>query len=149
MELSDIAVITAVARTGMAVKDVLAECVDKQVSAIPFCDASGAVTGRITIDRIFRLAGLPSDLVKGAHLLGDAIDHLNITLTSLQQLLEQPVETLVDENPPALTPHSPVIKALAIMESFDTTCLFLMDQGHYQGSITRLELARQMLQGQI
>lgn len=149
MELTDIAVLTAVARPGMGVKDVLAECVDKQVSAVPFCDASGEVTGRITIDRIFRLAGLPPDLVKGAHLLGDAIDHLNLTETNLKQLLGMPVETLVDENPPGLTPQSPVIKALAIMESFDTTCLFLMDQGHYQGSVTRLELARHMLQGEI
>lgn len=145
MELTNIIITTRVAHAGMTVREALQECIEQQVSALPFCDEAQQVTGRVSVEGIFRFAGLPPDMVKSAHLLGDAIHHLNLTSDEVRQLLLQPVEAMADETLPTLILSSPLVKALVVMESFDTDCLFLLEDGSYCGTVTRFNIARLML----
>jgi len=45
MKLEKIIVHAEPARPGMTVRDVIMACVEHQVHALPFCDASGRITG--------------------------------------------------------------------------------------------------------
>ncbi len=145
MELATVIIKTRVAHAGMTVREALQECLVQGVSAIPLCDSDHSIIGRISVEGIFRFAGLPPDMVKSAHLLGDAIHHLNLTSNEVRQLLLQPVEAMADEVPPTLTVNSPMVKALVVMESFGTDCLFLLENGSYAGTVTRFNIAQLML----
>jgi CBS domain-containing protein len=132
------------AHPGMQVIDVFKECVAKGVHGIPFCDESGVITGRITIRQVFRELCVPKDVVSGAHMLGDQIDHLDLPDIEKCQMLGQPVERFVQDSIPSLTLNSPVVKAIAIMEKFDSSYLFVID-GEYRGVVTRFGITRTLI----
>jgi predicted transcriptional regulator len=49
------------------------------------------------------------------------------------------------ENIPSVSPRSSVVKALAIMEMYNTSYVFLIDNGAYSGLVTRMVIAHRML----
>lgn len=148
MILREILVPTQVAHPGMKVVEAFRECIDNNVQGIPFQDANGVITGRISVRHIFRIACIQEDVVKGAHLLGDRIMHLDMPSIERCRILDQPVEKFLLDNIPTLTSSSPEVKAVAIMEKYNSSYLFVLDDGEYQGVVTRLGIVRLLLKNQ-
>jgi len=147
MELIKQIIKTDVARSGMTFADALRECVDKGVSGIPYVDDQGRVIGRFSLRNAFLQLSIPKDMVKGAHLLGDLDTHTSIVDLRVGDLLERPIDEMILNNIVCLSPNSPVIKALALMEKFNSSYLFLMEKDQYLGVITRPGIARLVLEG--
>ena len=148
MKLSDIVVPTGVARAGMTIREVFQECVKHNVPGIPFCDENNNVVGRISIRHTFKVSATPGYMVNAAHLLGDDIWHLSTSKIEVKSLLDMPVEGFVLENFVNVSAASPVVKAISIMEKFNTGYVFLIDSGIYSGIVTRLGIARLMLKSE-
>jgi CBS domain-containing protein len=49
-------------------------------------------------------------------------------------------------NIPHVSPNSSLVKALALMELHNTSYIFLMDNNDYRGIVTRMVVAKRMLQ---
>ena len=145
MDLLEMLIPTRVAQTGMTVEDVIKECIEHNVPGIPFVDESGKVVGRISVRHTFKLTCIPDDLVKGAHLLGDDIEHLKIPEVRVREVFSMPVENFVLKKYPYTSATSPVVKALAIMEQHNSGYVFVMDKERYLGIFTRLGAARLMM----
>ena len=146
MKLRNLAVRTRMIRAGMTLRDVFEECIGRSVPGLPFADASGTIVGRISIRDVFKRTCIPDYMVKAAHVLGDHIDFVNIPESYAAQVLAMPAESYVLQNIAHVTSESPVVKALAIMEKFGTGYIFLIDEGQYQGVVTRMSIARRMLE---
>ena len=96
---------------------------------------------------MFFIASVPADLIKHAHLIGKAIDHLDFKECLKAEFLNKPVTEVMIDQVLHLSPDSQVIKALALMEQYNTAYLFVVDdQGNYLGTVTRLGIARHILQ---
>jgi len=149
MHLLDIVVPTGIARTGMSVADVFAECVARNVPGIPFVDDEGKVIGRVSIRHTLKMTCIPEFMVKGAHLLGDAIDHLALKDDEIRYLLDLPVERFVLEDVAHLSASSPIVKALSVMEHYNTGYIFLCDDDQYKGMVTRMGIAKLLLQKRV
>ena len=145
VSLLDIAVSTGVAKAGMNIGQVFSECVLHNVPGIPFCDENDKVIGRISIRHTLKISSTPGYMVGAAHLLGDDIWHLSTSKIQARNLLDMPAEKFILENIATVTAASPIVKALAIMEKFNTGYIFLIDSGVYEGIVTRLGIAKLML----
>jgi signal-transduction protein with cAMP-binding, CBS, and nucleotidyltransferase domain len=88
---------------------------------------------------------IPDHLIKVAHLLGDRTDQLDLPEMKVSETLALPVETFLLENIPGVSPQSSIVKALAIMEMFNTSYIFLIENGEYKGLVTRMVIAHRML----
>ncbi len=144
MVLDEILIPTLMARPGMKVGDAFRECVEKHVPGIPYCNDAGEITGRISIRHVFREVCVPSDVVSGAHLLGDELTHLDLPDIEKCRILDEPVERFLLTKTPFLTSNSPVVKAIALMEKFNSTYAFVVDE-QYRGVITQLGIATLLL----
>ena len=145
MKLLDIVIPTGVAKKGMTIGQVFEECVRCKVPGIPYCDEDGHVVGRISIRHTFKVSSTPGYMVNAAHLLGDDIWHLSTSKIEVKELLDMPVDRFVLENFVNVSGASPVVKALSIMEKFNTGYVFLIDSGVYEGIVTRMGIAELML----
>lgn len=145
MRLIDIIVPTRVVRPGMTIEEAFEECAARNVPGLPYCDAQGQVVGRVSIRNTLKLTCIPKYMVKAAHLLGDQLEHVRIPELQARQVLEMPVEPFVMENIATVTSESPVVKALAIMEQYNSGYIFLIDDGVYKGIVTRMGIAALML----
>ncbi len=145
MELLDIVIPTAVAKTGMTIGEVFEECVKQNVPGIPFCDENNKVVGRVSMRHAFKVSATPGYMVKAAHLLGDDIWHLSTSKIEVKKLLDMPVESFVLENIATVSASSPLVKALSIMEKYNSGYVFLIDEGVYEGIVTRMGIASLML----
>ncbi len=145
MRLLDIIVPTGVARAGMSVRAVFEECAKRNVPGIPYVDEDDQVIGRVSIRHTLKQTCIPKYMVKAAHLLGDRLEHVRIPEIQARQVLEMPVEPFVMENIAMVTSESPVVKALAIMEQYNSGYIFLIDDGVYKGIVTRMGIAALML----
>ncbi len=141
MILREVMITTLVAHAGMTVGEVFQECVTKSVAGLPYRDEKGSIVGRISMRHVFREKCVPRDVVGGAHLLGDAISHLELQDIEKCHILGQPVEPFLLTTIPSLNSSSPVIKAVAIMEQYNSSYLFIIDDGVYQGTVTRAGIA--------
>jgi CBS domain-containing protein len=148
MKLQNIAIPSGVAQSGMTVRDVFRECVRCQVPGIPFRDAEGRIVGRVSIRHTLRQSCIPDFMAQHAHLLGDEYDVecLNMPERRSRAVLRMPVDPFVLDQLPSITSHSPVLKALALMEEFDTGYIFVIDDDEYKGVVTLLGIARRMLE---
>ncbi|MCP3671413.1 MAG: CBS domain-containing protein [Gammaproteobacteria bacterium] len=146
MELSKYIIQTEVARPGMTFGSALRECVDKGVPGIPYVDSNEVVVGRFSIRNAFLHMSIPGDIVKGAHLLGDTITHMSIVDLGATELLASPIDSMIMSSIVHLNPASPALKALALMEKYHTNYLFLMEDREYLGVITRLGIAKLILE---
>lgn len=146
MQLLDIIIPTGTAHAGMKVAEVFAECVARNVPGIPFVNDAGRVVGRVSIRHTLKMTCIPEYMVKGAHLLGDAIDPLTIKDDEIRYLLDLPVDGFVLEDIAHLSARSPIVKALSMMEHFNSGYIFLCDNDQYRGIVTRMGIARLLLQ---
>ncbi len=141
MILREVMIPSLIAHAGMTVGEVFQECVSKGVAGVPYRNEEGTIIGRISMRHVFREKCVPRDVVEGAHLLGDAITHLDLQDIEKCHILSQPVEPFLLTTIPSLNSHSPVIKAVAIMEQYNSSYLFIIDDGVYQGTVTRAGIA--------
>ncbi|MDH3976563.1 MAG: CBS domain-containing protein [Deltaproteobacteria bacterium] len=143
--LLDIVIKTGMARSGMTVGDVFDECVRKNIPGIPYCDDEDRVLGRVSIRHTLKSTCIPQYVVDAAHLLGDDLQNVSISHSLSEKVLSLPVDDFVLEDMAIITAASPVVKALAIMEKYNTGYIFLIDNGIYEGIVTRMGIAQLML----
>lgn len=144
-ELMSIAINTGVARPGMTVGEVFEECVRKNVPGIPFCDNEDRFLGRVSIRHTLKSTCIPQYIVDAASFLGDHLNNVSIADSLSKKILSLPVDNFVLEDMATISPVAPVVKALAVMEKYNTGYIFLIDKGVYKGIVTRMGIARLML----
>ncbi|MDQ6982524.1 MAG: CBS domain-containing protein [Mariprofundus sp.] len=145
MKLMDVVIPTGMVHSGMNIGEAFRECVTHNVGGIPFCNSDGQITGRFSLRNTFRQLCIPQDMIHHAHMLGDAICSESTPEIINGDMLKLSVETFVIENVATITPTSPVLKALSIMEKFNSSYIFLLDDGEYVGVITRMRIASLLL----
>jgi hypothetical protein len=145
MTLRDLAIPTALAEPGMLVSDLFRECMRVQMPGIPFRDANGRISGKVSIRHILKLTCLPDYLIKHAHMLGDDIEHLRLPEIHGQEILARTIDDFVLPTLPQVNSSAPVSKALAMMELEDTTYIFVLDGNEYHGAISIMSLAHCLL----
>ena len=128
----------------MLVRDVFLECGRCHVQALPFCDESGRILGRVTIKHILLASCLPAYLVEMAFVLGDSLSCVENAEAKTKEILCKTVEPFVQEVPRTITSDAPLIKALAMMQKYDTSYIFVVDEDIYRGVITIQSLAEKM-----
>ena len=145
MKLKQILIPTKVANSGMIVREVFAECGRAHIPALPFCTKSGRIAGRVTLKNIMKCSCLPEYMVDSARILGEEMSCMEDVESRAKQILCTPVDPYVQEPAMFLSPEAPVIKALAMMEQNDTSYLFVVDNGQYQGAVTIQSLAKMLI----
>ncbi len=145
MILANLAIPTPLVTSGMTLRDAFQLCVDCNVPGIPYADDQNNIVGRISIHHSINTSCMPGYLKGVAHLLGDNTQKLDIPELSARELLSQPVEGFVLKSVNIVTSNSPVIKGLAMMEQNNSTYLFLVDNAIYKGVVTRMGIARRLL----
>ncbi|MGD8311812.1 MAG: CBS domain-containing protein [Gammaproteobacteria bacterium] len=145
MKLEHLSIATGVMRNGMIVREFFEECVRCNVPGLPYVDDQDRVVGRISIRDVYKHMAIPDHLVKVAHVLGDHTDKLDLPEMKVVETLALPVESYLLENIPGVSPQSSIVKALAIMEMFNTSYIFLLENGEYRGLVTRMVIAHRML----
>lgn len=145
MKIKHISIPTKVARPGMKVGEVIRECVEKDVPGIPFVDVAGNISGRFSLRHMFLLCCIPPDILHGAHLLGDDVEHLDFPHIKADELMAQQVEEYIFPDAIRLSPNFQAIKALAIMEQGNTEYLFVTEGEDYLGVVTRLSIAKAII----
>ena len=146
MKLEHLSIATGVMHKGMTLRNFLEECVRCNVPGLPYVDARNKVVGRISIRDVYKHMAIPDHLVRVAHMLGDQTDTLDMPEMKVLEILTLPVETFLLENIPSVSPESSIVKALAIMEMFNTSYIFLIENDEYKGLVTRMVIAHRMLQ---
>jgi predicted transcriptional regulator len=90
------------------------------------------------------LACLPDYMVATAPLLGDFLSCVDNAQAKIEEVLASEVDPYVRSLHASIGSDEPAIKALAIMEQNDTSYLFVVDEGEYQGIITIQGIAEEM-----
>jgi len=137
---------TRVARPGMTVGEALRICVDHDIPGIPFVNAEGNIGGRFSVRHIFKISSLPDDVIQGAHLIGHEATHLEHPCDHFAEVFQRPLDDLVLPEFAHLSSDTLMAKAMALMEKFNSGYLFVIDDGHYRGVVTRLGLTRLLLE---
>ncbi|MBT4837896.1 MAG: CBS domain-containing protein [Methylococcales bacterium] len=146
MNLKNILIPSGVARPGMLIKDAFSLCVKHNVPGLPYIDAQGKLAGRVSIRHIFKVNCIPDFMVDHAHLLGDSLGCINISKEHALTVTDLPVDNFVINNVVTITPASPVVKALAVMEKSDVTYIFVMENEQFLGTVTIMGVAKLMLE---
>lgn len=145
MKLVDCLVKTDVVTAEMSIRVALQECVNRNVPGIPIMADGGKIVGRFSIRNAFLVASIPNDLIHGAHLLGHELEHLDIPHHRVSEVLAMPIGEIALEEVVSVSINAQVITALALMEKFNTGYLFAVDNGDYEGVITRQGIASLLL----
>jgi predicted transcriptional regulator len=145
MKLEHLSIATGVMRKGMTLRDFFEECVRCNVPGLPYVDGQDRIIGRISIRDVYKHMAIPDSVIQVAHLLGDQTDQLDLPEMKVSETLDLPVETYLLENIPGVSPRSSIVKALAIMEMYNTSYIFLIENGEYKGLVTRMVIAHRML----
>jgi len=145
MELTDILVPTCTAHSGMTVAEIFTECLSCHVPGLPFLDEQGQLTGKISIRNILKHTCLPDYLVSHADLIGDLEGYISNPILKANNILAMPIESFLLEDHPSTDSQSSPLKAIALMERYDTTYLFIVDDGAYKGVVNVLGIARSLL----
>ena len=146
MILEQILIPTRVATYGMTVREVFTECGRAHIPALPFCTKSGRISGRVTLKNILKISCLPDYMIESARILGTEMSCMEDVESKAKRLLDTPADPYVQEPALSLSSEAPIIKALALMEQNDTSYLFVVDDGEYQGAITIQCLAKMLSQ---
>lgn len=147
MKLSNLIIPTPVAKAGTPMADVFRECVELQLSGLPFMDADGRISGRISLRNTLKLTCIPTYVSNYAHMLGDDdLSCLTDPEAHAAHVMQMPAEEVVLEKIVSINSGATVVKALGMMEEYNTSYLFVIDDGEYKGVITRMGIAKRMLE---
>lgn len=145
MKLANLSVETGVMRDGMTLRDFFQEATSRNVPGLPYVDDQDQIIGRVSIRDIYKRIAVPDNLLSLADAMGDAVTNLDIPEIQVMGILHQPVSDYLLGNMPSVSPNSSIVKALALMEVHNTNYIFLIENGDYQGIVTRMVIARRML----
>ena len=137
---------TEVMRKGLTLRDFFEEIARCHVPGLPFVDENGHIIGRISVRDVFDRIAIPDRYRRLVDAIGDQTDRLDLSEKRIQRSLTRPVERYVLDSIPSVTPASSLIKALAIMEAYDTHYIFLLEDDKYMGVITRMVIAERLLE---
>ena len=146
MKLEQILIPTSVATHGMLIRDVFTECIRAHVPEIPFLNVQGVMTGRIGLRDSMKRSCLPEYMIEMAHVLGNQLSCTDNAEQKAHEVLCHTVDDYVQPDLMSLTSSSTVIKTLAIMVKYDTTYVFIVDDGEYKGVVTTLAIAQRMIE---
>ena len=132
----DLLIVTRVARPGMLVRDVFRECLCARVQSLPYCNETGRIAGRVTLKYIANRSIVPEYVVQLARVVGDRLATFEDMERRLPEVFDHRVEDYVQEPHASIPSDTQLMKALAIMEHYDTSYLFVVDEGAYRGTIT-------------
>ena len=145
MKLEHLSIATGTMSKGKTLRDFIEECVRCNVAGLPYEDDKDNVVGRISIRDVYKHMAIPDHLIRVAHVLGDHTDKIDLPEMKVMETMAKPVEPYLLGNIPSVSPKSSIVKALAIMEMFNTSYIFLIEDGAYRGVVTRMVIARRML----
>ena len=146
MKLEHLAVMTGYMRKGMTLRDFFEEAVRCNVPGLPFVDEHDQIVGRISIRVVYKYIAVPDYLLTVADAMGDQTDRLDLPQIEVMHAMTLPVDTCLLENIPTVSPRSSIVKALALMEVHNTSYIFLIENGVYNGVVTRMVIAKRMLE---
>ena len=136
---------TKVMRKGIPLRDFFQEAVRCNVPGLPFVDDNDHIVGRISVRDVFKKIAVPSSYLRLADAIGDQTDRLDMSEPRILEALARPIENYLLENIPSVSPASSLVKALAIMEAYNTHYIFLIEDGKYMGVVTRMVIANRLL----
>ncbi len=136
---------TGVMHKGMSIRDFFEEAIRSNVPGLPFIDEHNRIVGRVSVRDVFKHIAVPTSYLRLVDAIGDQTDRLDMSEQRILESLALPVETYVLENIPSVSPASSLIKALAIMEAYNTHYIFLIEDGKYMGIVTRMVIANRLL----
>lgn len=145
MKLKNLSIPAAAMRKEMTLLDFFEECTHWRVPGVPYVDEYERIVGRISLRDVFKRLTIPDYLIKVAHVLGDRTENIELPELKVRQMLSLPVEDYVLETIPNVSPRSSIIKALAIMEMFNSSYVFLQENDKYLGIVTRMVVARRIM----
>lgn len=146
MKLENIAIPTGVIHPGMTLRDFFEESVRCNVPGLPYVNEENQIIGRLSIRDIYKHMAVPDNLLLIIDSVGDATDKLDLVHMEVFEYMAKPVESFMLETIPNVSPRSSVVKALALMEAHNSSYIFLVDNGEYRGIVTRMMIAKRMLQ---
>ena len=147
MKLANAITPTPVARKGTTVRDVIRACIAADVRAIPYVDENDRVVGLCSLKNIVKRAIVPDWMVQSIKLLGDDFQVLEDAQAAVGNVLGKPIEPYVYKSYWPVAPETPLIKAIAVMQTNRTDYAFVIDRdNHYHGIVTVLAIARRMLE---
>ena len=129
----------------MSLRHFFEEAVRCNVPGMPFVDENDHIIGRISVRDVFKRIAVPSSYLRLADAMGDQTNRLDMSERRILESLAQPVENYLLENVPCVSPASSLIKALAIMEAYNTHYIFLIEDEKYMGVVTRMVIAQRLL----
>ena len=116
------------------------------VPGLPFVDEQDRIVGRVSVRDVYKHIAVPDSILRLADAMGDLTDRLDLSERRVLKAFAMPVENFVLENIPTVSPKSALVKALAIMEAYNTHYIFLIEDGEYKGVVTRMVIANRMLE---
>ena len=146
MKLERLATMTGLMRSGMTLRDFFQEAVRCNVPGLPYADEHDQIAGRISIRDVYKRIAVPDSFLRLADAMGDQTDNLDLPEIKVLAAMAMPVENYVLENIPSVSPRSSAVKALSLMEVHNTSYIFLIEDGKYEGVVTRMVIARRMLE---
>ena len=146
MKVENFVIPTGVAKSGMTVRAVVQECLDRGVRAIPFCDEQDRITGLCSLKNIAKHALVPEYMVQAVNILGDDFRVLDEVQARIREILDEPIESYLYSKYWTVSSGMPLMKAIAVIEQNRTDYAFVVDDEQYQGVITVFEIAQGMLQ---
>ena len=146
MKLKTILTPTLFAREGMKVRDVFTICVEAGVPALPYLNSKGERRGFVSISGIMHHGCLPNYMVELAMVLGDQLSCVKDAKTKVRELMNHPIEPYIDKPLHSITSETPIVKAMAILEKYHSSFLFVFDGDEYRGVVTSQGIAQRMLE---
>jgi predicted transcriptional regulator len=104
------------------------------------------MTGRIGLRDTMKRSCLPEYMIEMAHVLSNQLSCTDNSEQKAHEVLCHTVDDYVQPDLMSLTSSSTVIKTLAIMVKYDTTYVFIVDDGVYKGVVTTLAIAQRMIE---
>jgi CBS domain-containing protein len=146
MKLHELLITTQIAREGMKVREIFRMCLDASVPAVPVMDHGGAVIGYAGFSNVMQKGCLPDYMIELAPVLGNDLSCIDDAEHRIHGMLESPVDHYVTRPIRTLNSDAPVIKALAIMQKYHSSFVFVFDGDVYKGMVTTWGIARRMIE---
>jgi predicted transcriptional regulator len=148
MKLERLATMTGFMRHGMTLRDFFQETVRCNVPGLPYVDEHDQIIGRISIRDVYKCIAVPDNILRIADAMGDGDQMSNLDMPEMKalEIMATPVENYLLEKIPTVSPSSTVVKALALMEVHNSSYIFLIEDGQYEGVVTRMIIAERMLE---
>jgi CBS domain-containing protein len=147
VKLSNIVIPTGIAEAGMSVRDVLRLCVDAGVPAVPFRrEPGGRPDAWVSLHQIMKHGCIPEYMIELAEVLGNQLSCLEDAERKVHEILAKPADPFIRSPIMSVTSNAPVLKAVAILEKYNSSYLFVFDGDEYRGVITGVGIARRMLE---